>query len=103
MLAIYRKYPSVFGRYFKVDPKQVTLAQARVLATRYPVFRIEIAAVDRVQGRGNADEAPTPMRDQPNVFRCVTEKIEGHERNRGIHVLLSRARFDEPSGAAGAG
>jgi deazaflavin-dependent oxidoreductase (nitroreductase family) len=27
--------------YFKVDPKQVTLEQARELAARYPVFRIE--------------------------------------------------------------
>ena len=63
LLAICRKYPSVFRRYFKVDPKQVTLEQARELATRYPVFRIEIAAVDRVQGRGDADEAPTPMRE----------------------------------------
>ena len=49
LLAIYRKYPSVFRRYFKVDPKQVTLEQARELATRYPVFRIEVAAVDRDQ------------------------------------------------------
>jgi hypothetical protein len=62
LLGICRKYPSVFRRYFKVDPKQVTLEQARELATRYPVFGIEIAAVDRVQGRGDADEAPTPMR-----------------------------------------
>jgi deazaflavin-dependent oxidoreductase (nitroreductase family) len=61
LFAIYRKYPSIFRRYFKVDPKQVTLEQARELATRYPVFRIQIAAVDRVQGRGNADEAPIPV------------------------------------------
>ena len=46
MLAICRQY-SFFARgYFKVDPKQVTLEQARELATRYPVFRIETAAVD---------------------------------------------------------
>jgi deazaflavin-dependent oxidoreductase (nitroreductase family) len=44
LLAICRKYPSVFRRYFKVDPKQVTLEQARELATRYPVFRIETTA-----------------------------------------------------------
>src|SRR5215813_4210824 len=37
---------SIFQRYFKVDPKQVTLEQARELATRYPVFRIEFAAAD---------------------------------------------------------
>ncbi len=43
MLAICRQYPS-FGRgYFKVDPKQVTLEQARELAARYPVFMIETA------------------------------------------------------------
>src|SRR5438132_6973290 len=63
LLAICRKYPSVFRRYFKVDPKQVTLEQARELARRYPVFRVESAAVDRVQGRGDADEAPTPMKE----------------------------------------
>jgi hypothetical protein len=33
--------PSVFQRYFKVDPTRVTLEQARELATRYPVFREE--------------------------------------------------------------
>jgi hypothetical protein len=45
LLAICRKYPSIFQRYFKVDPQQVTLKQARELATQYPVFRIETAAV----------------------------------------------------------
>jgi hypothetical protein len=63
VLAICRKYPSVFRRYFKVDPKQVTLEQARELATRYPVFAIEIAAVDRVQATAEADDAPTSMRE----------------------------------------
>jgi deazaflavin-dependent oxidoreductase (nitroreductase family) len=63
LLAICRKYSSVFRRYFKVDPKHVTLEQARELATRYPVFRIEIAAGDLVQGRGDADKAPVPMRE----------------------------------------
>jgi len=63
LLAICRKYPSIFRRYFKVDPKQVTLEQARELATRYPVFRTEVAAVDRVQGKGDPDEAPAPMRE----------------------------------------
>ena len=48
LLAICRKYPSIFRRYFKVDPQQVTLEQARELATRYPVFRTEMAAVDRL-------------------------------------------------------
>jgi len=63
LLAICRKYPSIFRRYFKVDPKQVTLEQARELAKRYPVFRTEVAAVDRVQGKGDPDEAPAPMRE----------------------------------------
>jgi deazaflavin-dependent oxidoreductase (nitroreductase family) len=45
LFAICRKYPSIFQRYFKVDPRQATLAQARELATQYPVFRIEPAAV----------------------------------------------------------
>jgi deazaflavin-dependent oxidoreductase (nitroreductase family) len=52
LLAICRKYPSIFRRYFKVDPNKVTLEQARELATRYPVFRIESAGVD---------EAATPL------------------------------------------
>jgi hypothetical protein len=46
MLAICREYPYFARGYFKVDPKQVTLEQASELATRYPVFRIETAAVD---------------------------------------------------------
>jgi hypothetical protein len=41
MLAICRQYPYFARGYFKVDPKQVTLEQARELAARYPVFRIE--------------------------------------------------------------
>lgn len=52
LLAICRKYPSVYRSYFKLDPKQVTLEQAHELATRYPVFRIETAAADRDQGEG---------------------------------------------------
>jgi deazaflavin-dependent oxidoreductase (nitroreductase family) len=44
MLAISREYPFFARGYFKVDPKQVTLEQARELAARYPVFRIETAA-----------------------------------------------------------
>src|SRR2546428_4278358 len=52
LFAICRKYPSIFQRYFKVDPEQMTVEQARELATRYPVFRIEVAAVDRVQRGG---------------------------------------------------
>ena len=63
LLSICRKYPSIFQRYFKVDPKQVTLEQARELATRYPVFRTEVAAVDRVRGTRDLDEAPEPMRE----------------------------------------
>src|SRR6266851_83690 len=62
LLAICRNYPSIFRRYFKVDPEQATLEQARELATRYPVFGIETADADRVQGTGDADQAPTPMR-----------------------------------------
>jgi deazaflavin-dependent oxidoreductase (nitroreductase family) len=50
LLAMWRKYPSVYRRYFKVDPKQVTLEQAQDLAARYPVFRIEPAAAGAVQG-----------------------------------------------------
>jgi deazaflavin-dependent oxidoreductase (nitroreductase family) len=50
MLAISRQSPYYARGYFKVDPKQVTLEQARELATRYPVFRIETAAADRYQG-----------------------------------------------------
>ncbi len=48
LLAISRQYPYFARGYFKVDPKQVTLEQARELATRYPVFRIEIAAIPLV-------------------------------------------------------
>jgi deazaflavin-dependent oxidoreductase (nitroreductase family) len=44
MLAISRQYPYFARGYFKVDPKQVTLEQARALAARYPVFRIEATA-----------------------------------------------------------
>ena len=43
VLGICRQYPSVARTYFKLDPKRVTLEQARELATRYPVFRIETA------------------------------------------------------------
>ena len=43
MLAISRQYPFFARGYFKVDPKQVTLEQARELAARYPMFRIETA------------------------------------------------------------
>src|SRR5262245_1413404 len=43
LLAIGRKYPGTYGRYFKLNPMQVTLEQARELATQYPVFRIETA------------------------------------------------------------
>jgi deazaflavin-dependent oxidoreductase (nitroreductase family) len=39
--AISRQYPYFARGYFKVDPKQVTLEQARELAPRYPVFRIQ--------------------------------------------------------------
>ncbi len=49
LLAICRKYPSIFQRYFKIDPKQVTLEQARALASRYPLFNIETAANDPIQ------------------------------------------------------
>jgi deazaflavin-dependent oxidoreductase (nitroreductase family) len=58
LLAIFRKYPSVFRRYFKVDPKQATLEQARDLAARYPVFKVEVASADPVQARADADDAP---------------------------------------------
>jgi deazaflavin-dependent oxidoreductase (nitroreductase family) len=44
MLDICRQYPYFARGYFKVDPKQVTLEQARELAARYPVFRIEATA-----------------------------------------------------------
>jgi deazaflavin-dependent oxidoreductase (nitroreductase family) len=44
VLAIGRQYPFFARGYFKVDPKQMTLDQARELATRYPVFRIEATA-----------------------------------------------------------
>jgi deazaflavin-dependent oxidoreductase (nitroreductase family) len=47
MLAICRDYPFFARGYFKVDPKQVTLEQARELATRYPVFRIETSTSRR--------------------------------------------------------
>ena len=43
MLAICRQYAFFARGYFKVDPKQVTLEQARELAARYPVFMIETA------------------------------------------------------------
>jgi deazaflavin-dependent oxidoreductase (nitroreductase family) len=48
LLSVSGQYPSVARGHFKVDPKQVTLEQARELATRYPVFRIEIAAIPLV-------------------------------------------------------
>jgi hypothetical protein len=41
LLAIARQYPFFARGYFKVDPKTVTLDQARELAARYPVFSIE--------------------------------------------------------------
>jgi deazaflavin-dependent oxidoreductase (nitroreductase family) len=44
LLAICRKYPGIFRRYFKLDPQQATLEQARNLATRYPVFGIQTEA-----------------------------------------------------------
>jgi deazaflavin-dependent oxidoreductase (nitroreductase family) len=47
MLAICRQY-RFFARDLKVDPKQVTIEEARELAARRPVFRIE-ATVDRSQ------------------------------------------------------
>jgi len=40
MLAICREYPYFAKGYFKVDPKLVTLDQARELSARYPVFRV---------------------------------------------------------------
>jgi deazaflavin-dependent oxidoreductase (nitroreductase family) len=43
LLAIARQYLSFARGYFKVDPKTVTLEQARELAARYPVFSIEAA------------------------------------------------------------
>ncbi|HEY4028257.1 MAG TPA: nitroreductase family deazaflavin-dependent oxidoreductase [Candidatus Dormibacteraeota bacterium] len=43
MLAVSRQYPFFARGYFKVDPRKVTLEQARELAARYPVFRIETA------------------------------------------------------------
>jgi deazaflavin-dependent oxidoreductase (nitroreductase family) len=52
MLAISRQYPFFARGYFKVDPKQVTLDQARDLATRYPVFGIRTAADRPAGGRG---------------------------------------------------
>jgi deazaflavin-dependent oxidoreductase (nitroreductase family) len=51
MLAISRQYPFFARGYFKVDPEQVTLEQARELAARYPVFRIETATGRPPQGR----------------------------------------------------
>jgi deazaflavin-dependent oxidoreductase (nitroreductase family) len=50
MLAISRQYPFFARGYFKVDPKQVTLEQARELAARYPVFMIETSTSQRPQG-----------------------------------------------------
>jgi hypothetical protein len=41
LLAIARQYPFFARGYFKVDPKTVTLDQARELAARHPVFSIE--------------------------------------------------------------
>jgi deazaflavin-dependent oxidoreductase (nitroreductase family) len=38
------RHPYFARSHFKVDPKQVTLEQARELAARYPVFRIEPTA-----------------------------------------------------------
>jgi hypothetical protein len=58
---ICRKYPSIFRQYFKVDPKQVTLEQARELAARYPVFRVETVGVEGVRGEGTLTSRP-PMR-----------------------------------------
>jgi hypothetical protein len=51
MLAISRQDPHFARGYFKVDPKQVTIEQARELAARYPVFRIETSTSQRPQGR----------------------------------------------------
>jgi hypothetical protein len=48
LIVICRKYPSTFQCYFKVDPKQVTLKEARELATRYPVFRIDLGPAPAV-------------------------------------------------------
>lgn len=41
MLAISRQQTFFARGYFKVDPKQVTLEQAREVAARYPLFRID--------------------------------------------------------------
>jgi deazaflavin-dependent oxidoreductase (nitroreductase family) len=41
MLAMCRQYPAFARRYYKVDPKSVTLEQAHEVAARYPVFRID--------------------------------------------------------------
>jgi hypothetical protein len=66
LLAICRQSPYFARGYFKVDPKQVTLEQAHELAARYPVFTIEMAAVDRLQGegRGRGAEAMAQRRMQ---------------------------------------
>lgn len=50
LLAMSRQYPFFARGYFKVDSKQVTLEEARALATRYPVFRIETSTPRRPQG-----------------------------------------------------
>ena len=60
MLAISRQYPFFARGYFKVDPKQVTLEQARELAARYPVFRIETTTGGPPQGREARTKTPSP-------------------------------------------
>ena len=60
MLAISRQYPFFARGYFKVDPKQVTLEQARELAARYPLFRIETTTGGPPQGREARTETPGP-------------------------------------------
>jgi deazaflavin-dependent oxidoreductase (nitroreductase family) len=65
MLAISRQYPYFARGYFKVDPNQVTLEQARELAARYPVFRIETATGGPPQGRAARTTTPGDRQGRP--------------------------------------
>ena len=64
LLTINQKYPSIFRRYFKVDPKQVTREQAREWATRYPVFSVEIAAADHEEASSDRSGVRGDDRDR---------------------------------------
>jgi deazaflavin-dependent oxidoreductase (nitroreductase family) len=41
LLAVCRRSPAIARRHYGVDPQTLTLEQAREVAARYPIFRIE--------------------------------------------------------------